>query len=127
LNRIRQQIKERSKPVQENVRHRLAEKVTSLLQGMDIDQSRLLQEIAALTQKSDITEELVRLQSHSEALAALLRTHEPIGKRIDFLLQEIQREINTIGAKADDAAIRHLVVEAKEEVEKLREQVQNVE
>jgi uncharacterized protein (TIGR00255 family) len=127
LNTIRQKIKNRSKPVQEGIRQRLSEKVTSLLQGLEIDQSRLLQEVVTLTQKSDITEELVRLQSHLEALTTLISIHEPIGKRIDFLLQEIQREVNTIGAKADDVTIRHLVVEAKEEVEKLREQVQNIE
>jgi len=86
-----------------------------------------LQEVVTLTQKSDITEELVRLGGHLEALSETLRLHEPVGKRIDFLLQEVQREANTIGAKADDTTIRHLVVAAKEEVEKLREQVQNVE
>jgi len=102
-------------------------RVTPLLQGVQIEQSRLLQEVVALTQKSDITEEVVRLGSHLEALSDTLRLHEPVGKRIDFLLQEIQREVNTIGAKAEDTMMRHLVVAAKEEVEKLREQVQNVE
>ncbi len=115
------------KIVQETVRARLKERVTDLLRGVEIDQSRLLQEVATLAQRSDITEELVRLHSHLKALAGLLRAHEPVGKRIDFLLQEIQREVNTIGAKADDVDIRHLVVAAKEEVEKLREQVQNIE
>jgi uncharacterized protein (TIGR00255 family) len=127
LGKIRRLVKERSATTQQVQREKLRERVTGLLKGMEVDQSRLLQEVVTLTQKSDITEELVRLDSHLEALSSLLRTHEPVGKRIDFLLQEIQREINTIGAKADDAAIRHLVVEAKEEVEKLREQVQNVE
>lgn len=127
LDTVRRTVKDRSRIAQEAARARLGERVTTLLQGMGIDQSRLLQEVATLVQKSDITEELVRLQSHLEALAGLLRVHEPVGKRIDFLLQEVQREVNTIGAKADDAAIRHLVVEAKEEVEKLREQAQNIE
>jgi uncharacterized protein (TIGR00255 family) len=98
-----------------------------LLKGVDIDQSRLLQEVVTLTQKSDITEEIVRFHSHLKALADLIRASEPVGKRIEFLLQEMQREINTIGAKSDDVTIRHAVVEAKEEVEKLREQVQNIE
>jgi uncharacterized protein (TIGR00255 family) len=127
LDKIRRTVKDRGAVVQETLRQRLTEKVTTLLQGVEIDQSRLLQEVAILAQKSDITEELVRLHSHLEALVELLRTHAPVGKRIEFLLQEVQREVNTIGAKADDATIRHLVVEAKEEVEKLREQVQNVE
>ncbi|HEV8718393.1 MAG TPA: YicC/YloC family endoribonuclease [Candidatus Binatia bacterium] len=127
LERARRAISRRSPVVQGLLREKLRERVTTLLQGVDIDQGRLLQEVAALTQRSDITEELVRLQSHVQALTEALRSHEPVGKRIDFLLQEVQREINTIGAKADDTTIRHLVVAAKEEVEKLREQVQNIE
>jgi uncharacterized protein (TIGR00255 family) len=127
LGKIRRLVKERSVVTQQAQREKLSQRVMSLLKGMDVEQSRLLQEVATLAQKIDITEELVRLDSHLGALSSLLRAHEPVGKRIDFLLQEIQREINTIGAKADDATIRHLVVEAKEEVEKLREQVQNVE
>jgi uncharacterized protein (TIGR00255 family) len=83
--------------------------------------------VAVLAQRGDITEELVRLESHLEALREIFRSTEPIGKRIDFLLQEVQREVNTIGSKADDVEVRHIVVAAKEEVEKLREQVQNVE
>jgi uncharacterized protein (TIGR00255 family) len=127
LERARQAISRRTPVVQELLREKLRERVTNLLQRVDIDQGRLLQEVAALTQRSDITEELVRLQSHVQALTEALRSNEPVGKRIDFLLQEVQREINTIGAKADDTTIRHLVVAAKEEVEKLREQVQNIE
>ena len=131
LEKVRRQVKNRSSIVYENTRNRLKERVNTLLQGLlqgiELDQSRLLQEVATLAQRGDITEELVRLQSHLEALDELLRATEPAGKRFDFLLQEVQREVNTIGSKADDAEIRHLVVSAKEEVEKLREQVQNVE
>jgi len=131
LEKVRRQVKARSGIVYENTRNRLKERTNTLLQGLlqgvEIDQSRLLQEVATLAQRGDITEELVRLQSHLEALSELLHATEPAGKRFDFLLQEIQREVNTIGSKADDAQIRHLVVSAKEEVEKLREQVQNVE
>jgi uncharacterized protein (TIGR00255 family) len=127
LEKIRRTIKDRSGTVQETTRERLRERVSNLLQGVEIDQSRLLQEVVMLAQRGDITEELVRLQSHLQALTELLRTHGPVGKRIDFLLQEVQREVNTIGSKADDVMIRHLVVSAKEEVEKLREQVQNIE
>ncbi|MBI3798678.1 MAG: YicC family protein [Deltaproteobacteria bacterium] len=127
LERARRAIMKRNPVVQHMLREKLQERVTTLLQGMEIAQSRLLQEVVALTQKSDITEELVRLQSHLQALNEALHSNEPVGKRIDFLLQEVQREINTIGAKAEDTTIRHLVVAAKEEVEKLREQVQNIE
>jgi len=131
LEKVRRQVKDRSGIVYENTRNRLKERVNTLLQGLlqgvELDQSRLLQEVATLAQRGDITEELVRLRSHLGALGELLRATDPAGKRFDFLLQEVQREVNTIGSKADDADIRHLVVSAKEEVEKLREQVQNVE
>jgi len=131
LGQIRRKIKDRSSIVYENTRERLKDRANALLQGLvpgiEIDQSRLLQEAAGLAQRSDITEELVRLQSHLEALSGHFRSADPVGKRIDFLLQEVQREVNTIGSKADDVEVRHLVVAAKEEVEKLREQVQNVE
>ena len=127
LSKVRRTVATRTGRVQTASRDKLAERVRIFLAGTEVDQARLLQEVVTLTQKSDITEELVRLQSHLEAISDLLRTHEPVGKRIDFLLQEINREINTIGAKADDAPIRHLVVQAKEEVEKIREQGQNIE
>jgi uncharacterized protein (TIGR00255 family) len=127
LEKGRRTIQERSRAAQATMRQRLTERVLSLLQGAEIEQSRVLQEVVNLTQRSDITEEIVRLHSHLTTLANLLRSPEPVGKRIEFLLQEVQREINTIGAKSDDVAIRHAVVEAKEEVEKMREQVQNVE
>ena len=131
LDQIRRKVKARSSIVYENTRERLKDRVNNLLQGLlkgvEVDQSRLLQEVSVLAQRGDITEELVRLQSHLEALRSHCRAAEPVGKRIDFLLQEVQREVNTIGSKADDVEVRHLVVAAKEEVEKLREQVQNVE
>lgn len=127
LSKIRRAASRRSGRVQAAARQRLTERVKTFLAGTRLDQSRLLQEVVAATQKSDIIEELVRFQSHLEAMTALITTHEPVGKRLDFLLQEINREVNTIGAKADDAPLRHLVVDAKEEVEKLREQVQNIE
>jgi uncharacterized protein (TIGR00255 family) len=127
LEKIRRTIRERSQVSQESARQKLKDRVTPLLQGVEVDQTRLLQEIVSLTQKSDITEEIVRLESHLKAIHDLFRATEPVGKRIEFLLQETQREINTIGAKSDDVAIRHAVVDAKEEVEKMREQVQNVE
>ncbi len=127
LSKVRRAVATRTGRVQTASRGKLTERVQTFLAGTEVDQARLLQEVVTLTQKGDITEELVRLQSHLAAMSDLLRKHEPVGKRMDFLLQEINREINTIGAKADDAPIRHLVIEAKEEVEKIREQVQNIE
>lgn len=127
LERLWQKVKKRLPIVQEELKEKLSARVAALLAGAEIDQGKLLQEVAFLVQRSDITEELVRLHSHLAALHALLRESEPIGKKMDFLLQEIQREVNTIGSKADDATVRQLVVEAKGEVEKLREQAQNIE
>ena len=127
LRKIRGSIQKRIDITQKATRRKLADKVTALLPQLDLDRSRVMQDVASLIQKSDITEELVRLQSHLKAFSDLIQAEEPVGKRMDFLLQEMQREVNTIGAKADDAAIRHQVVQAKEEVEKIREQVQNIE
>src|SRR4029453_4946956 len=98
-------------------RERLKDRTNTLLQaflqGVEIDQSRLLQEVAVLAQRGDITEELVRLEGHLEALREIFRSAEPIGKRIDFLLQEVQREVNTIGSKADDVEVRNMALVAK--------------
>ncbi len=127
LEKIRRSVGRRSVHTRQATREKLADKVTTLLPHLDSDRRRVLQDVASLSQRSDITEECVRLQSHLGAFSDLLQRADPVGKRMDFLLQEMQREINTIGAKADDTSIRHLVVQAKEEVEKIREQVQNIE
>ncbi len=106
---------------------RLRQRVAALLQGKEISEERLLQEVSLLVERSDITEELVRLESHLKALAQLPRSKEPVGKRFDFLLQEIHREFNTIAAKSADLEVTNHTIEARGEVEKLREQAQNVE
>jgi uncharacterized protein (TIGR00255 family) len=98
-----------------------------LVGGAELDRGRVAQEVAVLADRSDVTEELVRLEAHLAALAATLGERGPVGKRIEFLLQEIHRELNTTGSKAGDQGITDLVLVAKAEVEKLREQVQNVE
>lgn len=92
-----------------------------------VDPGRLAAEVALLADRSDITEELVRLASHFQQFAELLQQGEPVGRRLDFLLQEIGRETNTIGSKSQDAGLSHRVVELKSEIERMREQVQNVE
>jgi uncharacterized protein (TIGR00255 family) len=107
---------------------RQAEERLGRLPGMgEVDPTRVAQEAAVLADRADVTEEMVRLQSHLPALAAALRQRGAIGKRFEFLLQEIHRELNTTGSKAGDLAVAELVLGAKAEVEKLREQVQNVE
>ena len=99
------------------------------LENLDIviDEARILTECAIFADRVAIDEELVRLSSHFEAFDAILASDEPIGRKLDFLLQEINRETNTIGSKACDVAIAKIVVEIKSELEKIREQIQNIE
>ncbi|MCB9590469.1 MAG: YicC family protein [Polyangiaceae bacterium] len=124
-----QRIAERAPEAIAHQHQRLKERVARLLSdtGVQLDPTRLAQEVALLADKSDITEELVRLDSHFDQFASLLEDPQAVGRRLDFLLQEMARESNTIGAKSQDAGLSHLVVELKAEVERLREQVQNVE
>jgi uncharacterized protein (TIGR00255 family) len=107
---------------------RLQQRLERLLGGVSgLDPSRLAMEVALLADRSDITEELVRLGSHFDQFESTLETAGPIGRKLDFLLQEMARESNTIGAKCQDGNLSHWVVSLKAEVERLREQVQNVE
>lgn len=94
---------------------------------IDLDDERILKELVIFSDRSDVTEELIRLQSHFDQFAHTVASGEPIGRKLDFLCQEMNREINTIGSKAQDSAITREVVTAKTELEKFREQVQNVE
>lgn len=131
LNRVRHlrdDLGNGTKELVEHYRARLEDRVGELLStaGVKLAKERLEQEIALLADKSDITEELVRLDSHFSQFSQLLDLEEPVGRRLDFLLQEISREVNTVGAKSQHAKVAHLVVEMKSEVERLREQVQNV-
>lgn len=105
----------------------LRQRVQRLLEGLDLDPMRLAQESAILADKSDVTEEITRLGSHMAQFRAFLASDEPVGRRLDFLLQEFLREVNTLSSKIANAAIAHLGVEMKNEIEKLREQVQNIE
>tara|TARA_B100000768_G_scaffold114554_1_gene106044 strand:- start:18 stop:878 length:861 start_codon:yes stop_codon:yes gene_type:complete len=101
-------------------------KILDLLGNEKIDESRLIQEVAYLTDRSDITEEIIRCQSHFEQLDIYLGKDEPSGKRINFLIQEISREVNTIGSKSPQTEVTKNIVEMKNELEKIREQIQNV-
>jgi len=107
--------------------NRLRERLQSFLEGNELDSTRFQQEVAFLAERIDITEEIVRAESHLNQLATLLLGRDPVGRKMDFLLQEIHREVNTISAKANDAEISQRVVEIKSELEKIREQVQNIE
>jgi len=132
LTRIRQLAKDitrRSPEVLEIHRKRLRERAERLrvTTGIEVDAARLEQEIVIFAERCDIAEELTRLESHGVQFAGLLANDEAIGRRLDFLLQEMAREANTLGAKSPDALVAHAVVEVKAEIERMREQVQNVE
>jgi uncharacterized protein (TIGR00255 family) len=108
-------------------RERLRQAVAQLLDGRPVDDQRLAQEIAFLAERHDVTEELVRLEAHLAACREALRTPGPVGKQLGFLAQELGREMNTIGAKANDAGMQHVVVAMKGELERFREQLENLE
>ena len=104
----------------------MKEKISELLNGESLDESRLIQEVAYLTERADVTEEIVRCRSHFIQLIDYLNNSEPVGKRINFLVQEIGREVNTIGSKSHQPEVTKYVIEMKSELEKIREQVQNI-
>lgn len=108
---------------------KLEKRIRQLLKDFDVEttEQRILTEAAIFADKAAIDEELVRLSSHFKALDDILEADEPVGRKLDFLVQEINREINTIGSKAGNAEIAHLVVDMKTELEKIREQIQNIE
>jgi uncharacterized protein (TIGR00255 family) len=108
-------------------KQRLQDRIRELTEGLEIDPVRLSQEVALLAEKSDITEEIVRFESHVGQVEKLLQGSDTIGRKLDFLLQEMGREVNTIGSKSNDIAIAQDVIELKSELAKLREQAQNVE
>ena len=110
----------------EEVRRRLREKVESLLRPGEINEDRLATEVVLIAERSDITEEIVRLRSHCEQFVEALAKAGDVGRRLNFLLQEMHREINTISSKSADGELIHCAVDAKEEIERLREQVQNL-
>ena len=104
----------------------LQEKISELLNEESLDESRLIQEVAYLADRADVTEEIVRCRSHFDQLHTYLDREDPVGKRINFLIQEIGREINTIGSKSPQTDVTKHVVEMKGELEKIREQAQNI-
>lgn len=127
LRALRAAMERRSRRLTAETAARLKERVGALLEGAAVSEERLLQEVALLAERADVTEELVRLASHLESFEALLREEGPVGKRLDFLLQEMHREVNTIASKTPALEITQLTLEARADIEKLREQVQNVE
>jgi uncharacterized protein (TIGR00255 family) len=127
LKRLTRDVRRRLPAALAALRRQVEERLVRLVGAAELDRGRVAQEVAVLAERSDVTEELVRLEGHLGALAGALGQRGSVGKRIEFLLQEVHRELNTTGAKAGDRHIVDLVLAAKGEVEKLREQVQNVE
>ena len=127
ITEIMETIRLRAPQVVLEYQKRLADRIKELTAGLAIDDARLAQEVAIMADRCDITEELVRIQSHISQFEALLQSEDAEGKKIDFLLQEMNREINTIGSKSNDAGITRQVIEAKSELGKVREQAQNIE
>jgi uncharacterized protein (TIGR00255 family) len=111
----------------EEYRKRLKDRIDHIIEDVALDESRLAQEVAFFGERSDITEEIVRTRSHLKQFREYLSMDDALGRRLDFLIQEINREVNTLSSKASDTLISKVVVEMKAELEKLREQVQNVE
>lgn len=118
-------VNKRAPSVIESYKERLAERIRGM--GYEPDKGLLAQEVASFADRCDISEEIVRLRSHLGQFKAIAVSHEPGGRKLDFLLQEINREVNTIGSKGNDADISQKVVDMKAELEKIREQVQNIE
>ncbi len=127
LEGIRESISVRAPlSVKEN-NEKMKARVKELLEGANYDETRLLTECAVFADKADISEELARLESHFEQFRKILTENVPVGRKLDFLVQEMNREVNTIGSKCNDGEIAKSVIEAKSFVEKIREQIQNIE
>lgn len=120
-------VEERAPERITEARTRLLERLQDIFEDDRVDRDRLELEITLLADRLDVTEECVRLRSHLQLFSEALTSDEPVGRKLNFITQEINREINTIGSKSNDARVAHLVVNMKEELEKIREQIQNIE
>lgn len=127
MRSLAQRVDERSPQIVAEYKEKLYAKINELLEGHEIDDARVLTEVAIFADKVAVNEETVRLASHYDEFEGIISSGEPAGRRLDFLIQEINRECNTIGSKASDLETAKLVVELKGEIEKLREQIQNIE
>lgn len=121
------QIEERSPITVEEYRSKLTKRITDMLESSDIDEQRILTEAAIFADKVAVDEETVRLRSHFDQMKTFFESGVPIGRKLDFIVQEMNREANTIGSKVTDSILAHKVVDIKSEIEKIREQIQNIE
>lgn len=120
-------VETRSPQVVEDYRKRLYDKMCEVLSTTNIDESRILMEAGIFSEKTAVDEETVRLRSHIAQFRSMLESGEPVGRKLDFLVQEMNRETNTIGSKVQDIEVTRIVVDQKSEIEKIREQIQNIE
>ncbi len=120
-------VEERSPLIVENYRKRLYDRMCEVLDGKAVDENRILLEAGIFSEKTAVDEETVRLRSHIAQFREMLESAEPIGRKLDFLVQEMNRETNTIGSKVQDIEVTKVVVDQKSEIEKIREQIQNIE
>lgn len=120
-------IKERSPQTVDEYKQKMKERIEDILSGVEVDEARLLTEVGIFADKVNITEEIIRFESHLKEYSHLLMSDIAIGRKLDFIIQELNREANTMGSKCNDYIISKSVVELKSEIEKLREQVQNIE
>jgi len=127
INNSCQQLKEKGPRVIEDYQEKLSKKLKDVLAGWEVDDNRLLTEVVIMIDKMSIDEEIVRLESHLKQLDKELLSYEAVGRKLDFLIQELNREVNTIGSKSNNYDISNLVIELKTNIEKMREQVQNIE
>ncbi|MBM7855733.1 uncharacterized protein (TIGR00255 family) [Desulfohalotomaculum tongense] len=127
IRRCNDEIRKRAPEVVEDYRKRLNQRLAHWKGEGMLDENRMAAEVAIFAERANITEETVRLNSHLNQMAKCLQSEEPVGRKLDFLVQEMNREINTIGSKGNDLEISKLVVNVKSEIEKIREQVQNIE
>lgn len=122
-----ERVEERSPKIVEEYREKLLVRMSEILEGVKIDEQRILTEAAIFADKTAVAEETVRLRSHIAQMTDMLEGNAPIGRKLDFIVQEMNREANTIGSKINDAELAHVVVDIKAEIEKIREQIQNIE
>lgn len=127
MGTLAKSIEERSPKIVEEYKEKLYSKIKEVLDGFEPDDARILTEVAIFADKVAVNEETVRLASHKEEFFSIMDSNEPAGRRLDFLIQEMNREVNTIGSKASDIEVAKTVVTLKGEIEKLREQIQNIE
>ncbi|WP_366921496.1 YicC family protein [Metallumcola ferriviriculae] len=127
IEKLLQDVEQRAGTVVEDYRGRLKQRISELMAETPVNEERLAAEVAIMADKSNVNEEIVRLKSHLEQLQQTLEIVKPVGRKLDFLVQEMHREINTIGSKNYDLSLGRLVIDIKSEIEKIREQVQNIE